>query len=453
MLFHGLLSLAVLAPGVLAATTLSGSAAASSTADGDAYASGSVTYVDYATTVSEVTSRTTAKSTAAGTMSDFSSVMAAANSSSTSSTSSATVTLLSGGGKTTANSTGMHNATGTSSSAVPTNTQPCNGYVDFCSRNFSNITYVAAHNSPFNRKGNAASNQVYDVTTQLNDGIRMLQMQAHLENGTMYLCHTSCDILNAGTLTDYLTLVRKWLAANPYEVITILIGNYDLVDPGNFTAPYTDSGLINYVYTPSKVPMAVDDWPTLAEMILSQKRVVAMIDYQANQTAIPWLLDEFGQMWESPFSPTDAAFPCTAERPPSSYSGALPRTNRMYMANHNLNVDVTIASFSLLVPAYTLLNETNASTNTTGALQRMALNCTSMWGRPPNYLLVDYYNYGNFNGSVFQVAANMNNVTYDRSSCCNTDATSAAPTLSLDSTKTLLFYTILNAIIGSILIL
>lgn len=49
-----------------------------------------------------------------------------------------------------------------------------------------------------------------------------------------------------------------------------------------------------------------------------------------------------------------------------------------------------------------------------------------MWNRPPNFLLVDYYNYGNFNGSVFGVAAQMNNVTYN-GECCG--STSAAPML------------------------
>jgi len=28
--------------------------------------------------------------------------------------------------------------------------------------------------------------------TQLNDGIRMLQMQAHNNSGTIELCHTDC---------------------------------------------------------------------------------------------------------------------------------------------------------------------------------------------------------------------------------------------------------------------
>ena len=37
------------------------------------------------------------------------------------------------------------------------------------------------------------------------------------------------------------------------------------------------------------------------------------------------------------------------------------------------------------------------------------------WGRPPNFLLVDYYERGD--GSVFEVAARMNNVEYTRDCC------------------------------------
>jgi hypothetical protein len=32
----------------------------------------------------------------------------------------------------------------------------------------------------------------FSVTQQLNDGIRMLQMQAHNSSGVIHLCHTSC---------------------------------------------------------------------------------------------------------------------------------------------------------------------------------------------------------------------------------------------------------------------
>lgn len=45
-------------------------------------------------------------------------------------------------------------------------------------------------------------------------------------------------------------------------------------------------------------------------------------------------------------------------------------------------------------------------------------NGAGLWDRPPNILLVDYYNYGSpMNGSVFEVAARANNVTYDRECC------------------------------------
>jgi hypothetical protein len=94
----------------------------------------------------------------------------------TGSTSSAARTLLVGSSaSTTLNGTTLRNstATSTSTSAVPRNTQPCNGHPQFCDRKFSNITYVAAHNSPFIKPGNAASNQDLPVTTQLEDGIRM----------------------------------------------------------------------------------------------------------------------------------------------------------------------------------------------------------------------------------------------------------------------------------------
>jgi hypothetical protein len=61
-------------------------------------------------------------------------------------------------------------------SARPTNTQPRNNYLEFCTRRYSNITEVCAHNSPFVRKNDVAANQVIEVTIQLDDGIRMRRL-------------------------------------------------------------------------------------------------------------------------------------------------------------------------------------------------------------------------------------------------------------------------------------
>ncbi|TKA75510.1 hypothetical protein B0A49_05423 [Cryomyces minteri] len=325
-----------------------------------------------------------------------------------------TVTL---GANTTAASA---SASASSTTSTVLNTQPCNNYPELCERKYSNITEVCAHNSPFVKAGNAASNQNLPVLNQLNDGIRMLQGQTHFENNTLFYCHTSCSLLNAGTMEAYLATVASWVRTHPYDVVTILIGNADFIGVGNYTAPIQASGLGPYLYEPPYIPMKLNDWPTLSEMILTQKRVVLFMDYNADQTTVPYIFDEFSQLWETPFSPTNVSFPCNTQRPPGLDRNQ--SLERMYMANHNLNAEINFLGASLLLPNTAQINQTNAVSGFS-SLGLMANTCTTDWNRPPNFLLVDFYDVGN--GSVFEVAAQHNNVTYNRP-CCGV-ATSAAP--------------------------
>ncbi|KAB5572640.1 PLC-like phosphodiesterase [Coniochaeta sp. 2T2.1] len=357
------------------------------------------------------TSKSTLASSASG------STVVASNA--TSSTSTDSTTVITGSAKTSTTLSGNGTATVTSSSPPePINTTPCNNHPEFCSRRYSNITMVAAHNSPFVRPGNAAANQEFPVTTQLDDGIRLVQGQIQwpVNNtfGEPHFCHTSCDLFDAGPITNWLTEVKNWVASHPYDVVTILLGNGNYSSPDKYVPYIERTGILQYVYTPPVVPMNLTDWPTLSQMILHGQRVVFFLDYSANQTAYPWLMDEFSHMWETPFDPVDPTFPCTVQRPPD-----LPPDQakaRLYMVNHNLNAEVSLLGTTLLVPAVSLLNTTNAA-NGTGSLGVSAEQCTADWGRPPNFLNVDYYNFGTPPGSVFEVAARMNNVTYDRPCC------------------------------------
>ncbi|KAH7084954.1 PLC-like phosphodiesterase [Paraphoma chrysanthemicola] len=325
--------------------------------------------------------------------------------------------------------------------ARPSNTQPCNNYVEFCNRKYSNITEVCAHNSPFTRQNNAARNQDYGVTQQLNDGIRMLQGQAHYVNGTLYYCHTSCDLLNEGTVEEYLREVTAWVETHPFDVVTILFGNYNwgdkdsngdpLVTSVDFDSPIRSSGLINYIYQPPSTVMGVDDWPTLGQMILSQKRVVTFIDYNFDTINVPYMLWEFYNIWETPFSPTDINFPCTIGRPDGISDDQA--KNMMYIANHNLNAEIAIGGTSILVPNTAYINQTNG-VNGTGSLGLMSTECAADWGRPPNFLLVDFYNQGPTPGSVFEVAARANGVTYNRA-CCGSTTRSFAVSTNIPSSK------------------
>ncbi|KAI1336102.1 PLC-like phosphodiesterase [Xylariaceae sp. FL0016] len=378
-------------------------------------------YQSYSTQVSQDTDL--------GSITDGATSMATENvtQSQVSQTSTNTVTYLTG--KATQTLSGNFSTTASATPTV-TNTQPCNNYAEFCSRKYSNITEIACHNSPFITPNNLAANQAYDVETQLNDGVRFLQAQIQWPtNGNEpHFCHTSCDILDAGPITDWLTSVKNWVASHPYDVVTILLGNGNYSTPDLYVPYIEQTGILRYIYTPPLVPMTLSDWPTLSEMILSGTRVVMFMDYMANQTAYPWLLDEFSQMTETPFDPTNQSFPCDVQRPPDLSDADAKK--RMFLVNHNLNIELSILGADMLVPARTQLNVTNNVTGY-GSLGYSANNCVEQWGRPPKFLNVDYYNYGGYPGSVFQVQANLNNVTYNRQ-CCGSTTSGAAKILSRD---------------------
>ncbi|KAL2148669.1 hypothetical protein VTH82DRAFT_1816 [Thermothelomyces myriococcoides] len=343
-------------------------------------------------------------------------------------TPSKTVTFITGSHRSSSTTTSekkTSSATSTSTAPPePTNTRPCNNYPELCDRKYGNVTQVGCHNSPFVRSGSVAANQQLPVIDQLNDGVRFLQAQIQWPvNGTVpHFCHTSCDLLDAGPITDWLRQVKNWVAAHPYDVVTILLGNGNYSTPDLYAPYIEESGITKYAFRPSRDLRTIDDWPTLGQLILSGQRVIMFLDYMANQTAYPWLLDEFAYAWETPFDPTDETFPCIVHRPPN-----LPphdAKKRLYIMNHNLNAQVSLLGQSLLVPAVSRLNITNAADGP-GSLGMAANNCRTDWGRAPNVLNVDYYNYGNYPGSVFEVAAKMNNVTWIRRPCCGPDVSVA----------------------------
>ncbi|GAB7365603.1 hypothetical protein MBLNU230_g6672t1 [Neophaeotheca triangularis] len=316
-------------------------------------------------------------------------------------------------------------ASATDSAPEPVNTIPCNNHPEFCDRKYSNITEVTSHNSAFSVSNNAASNQEYPISVQLNDGVRGIQGQSHLINGTMYSCHTSCDLLNVGTYTSVLDEVADWVERHPYDVVTVFVGNSgwpDGVTALDYRETFQNSKIFPFLYEPQYVPQRREQWPTLGEIIISGKRVVAFIDYNANQTEVPYLLDQYSHFWSTPFSPTNQSFPCTLQLP-LELDDETAKEDFMYIANHNLNVNVEIADASLLIPDTYNIEQTNGRFDRFGQLGAMVSNCTAKWGLPPTSLVVDYYNRGNPGpGSVFEVAAAANNVTYDIDCCGTTSA-------------------------------
>lgn len=212
-----------------------------------------------------------------------------------------------------------------------------------------------------------------------------VQGETHYVNGSLWNCHTTCKLLNAGPWYTSLETLVAWLQDNPYDVVTWLIVNSDFVNVEKYVPAIEKSGIRDYLYEPQYVPQHRDQWPTLAEMILTNKRVVMFMDYNANQTAVPYILDEFTHIWETPFSPTDDNFPCTQQRPPGLPAKEA-RDSYMYLANHNLNTAVDLDALTgetgpsgqtvILIPNTAEINTTNGAFNQKGQAEATRLNCT-----------------------------------------------------------------------------
>ncbi|KAI9253093.1 PLC-like phosphodiesterase [Helicostylum pulchrum] len=284
--------------------------------------------------------------------------------------------------------------------------QLCNGFAEYCDKPYNSLTYLLTHNS-YGFVANPASNQLCPTNVQLDDGVRGLKLSAiRPSNATtttnsansIYLCHTSCSILNAGPAVDTLTTISNWVKSNPNEVITIMWNNLGSFEPDDFFAAYNASGILDYTYVQNADNYT---WPTLAEMISSGKRVVNFMDEGADPKTYPRLMREWDYVFETPYdNHNETQFSCVIDRPSSINS----ETGYMYVMNHFLYGTLNLGSTVIEIPQKGTADVTNGDTS----LLKQANDCTQTFGRQPNFLEIDFYN----RGTALDIAAKLNNVTY-----------------------------------------
>jgi hypothetical protein len=301
---------------------------------------------------------------------------------------------------------------------VPNITE-CNGSNAICSRKYSNVSLIGTHDSAHvGSIDDWRVNQERSVTFQLDAGVRFLQAQTHDRHGELRMCHTSCWLLDVGTLQDYLTTVKDWLDAHPNEVVSMLLTNYDRKPPSDFDDVFSSVGLDKLAFVPvsSPKPLAMDAWPTYAELISLGSRFVLFLDYEADASVVPYILPQFDYFFETPFNTVDATFnQCTLDRGPAGSKG----DGLMYIVNHFLDIevgadvlhipdeilDVVIPDESkrVLIPDVDSNFVTNAAGGN-GSIGAQADLCKSIWGRWPSVVLVDMFSRGN----VFEAQHRMN---------------------------------------------
>lgn len=287
----------------------------------------------------------------------------------------------------------------------------CNNSPSLCNKAYNNITHLGAHDSPFLRDESTSfstsGNQYYNSTRQLDAGVRLLSAQVHKVNNTsgdeaLHLCHSSCDLLDVGTLSDWLGEIKTWMDNNPNDVVTVLIVDSDDATPAELGAQFQASGIDKLAYTPPSTSTIPQQWPTLQSLISNGTRLMTFVaSLPTPDAAFPYLMDEFTFIFENEFENEEPdAYSCEPDRPTvlANDTAAAASSGRMFLMNHFL---YSVQLFGIQSPNATYVNITNAQTGL-GSLGVQINTCTSVYSKPPNFVLTDFVNVGPAIASVDQ---------------------------------------------------
>ncbi|KAI5357145.1 putative PLC-like phosphodiesterase, TIM beta/alpha-barrel domain superfamily [Septoria linicola] len=289
----------------------------------------------------------------------------------------------------------------------------CNNSPDICDRSYSNISYLGAHGSPFLRDEttgfSTSGNQFYNTTRQLAAGVRLVSAQIQNPNDTssdLDVCHTSCSLLDAGTLESWLSEIKTWMDANVNDVVTVLIVNGASATASQIAAAYTSAGMDEHAYTPSSTS-ANDDWPTLQTLISAGTRSVNFVANLDDNTGATYLLNEFTYVVENDYdnsSPAD--FSCEVNRPSSlaNQTASAISSGHLTLVNHFLYENQL---FGIQSPNETYSPVTNSPGSGVGTLGSAASDCTAQYGKAPTFFLVDFFNVG----PAIEVVDSLNGIT------------------------------------------
>jgi hypothetical protein len=312
--------------------------------------------------------------------------------------------------------------------ASSVSTTTCNGFDALCDVPFDQVVIPASHNSMSVADGTwFLAEQPKDMIESLDDGIRGLLVdtwygQPTAEGGALtapeslagaeaeltatygkdvvasiqrtidrvrrsepsgptepYFCHTVCEI-GATPMAPTMKRLNDWMDDHPREVIVLFI--QDTVTPADTAAVLQEAGLVDKAYVHS----GNTQWPTLREMIDSNKRLLVLMENQGGGAQYPYLHQGFDLVQDTEYTfKTAADFDCSLKRgrPDSP----------LFSVNHWL------ASFTKLISS---AEEVNAY----DVLKPRIDQCEIDRGRAPSMIAVNWYD----RGDLFRVVNELNGV-------------------------------------------
>lgn len=298
------------------------------------------------------------------------------------------------------------------------------------SRKYSEVSWLINHNAYQNPEINASdnglsggTNQAHSINTQLNNGIRsfMIDLQygrtSNLFKGRfLRLGHGPAGFLNWMEMCDFLSKVKFFLDTNKNEIITLhmQIDNGVTVDhikdafAGKGNRCNSKANVMNYLYSHSN-PLNL--WPTLEQLINSNKRLVVLSEKNFGSNAPSWLHYEFDFTRQNDYAANQVSELTQAHR--YDIAGNPGRGN-------NKTSLLTVNNFAVDSPLGTGDRNKARDANEYNRMYNKLIRSWFSFGKRPS-IAVDFYEQGNYSANRVISTANIINEVRGRFKLSNGD--------------------------------
>lgn len=268
-------------------------------------------------------------------------------------------------------------------------------------RPFDQYLWITAHNAA--NYGSLFPNQSFDVTEQLQRGVRGLMLDIYERDGQLFTCHADCAFHGRkAPLENDLRAVSRFLDLHPEAVIALHLEDYN-ARPAMEAFVQSHPALFRRSFNPGdpRWKTSAQGWPTLRALIAADQRLLIMSQradlsgsyagglayFMHDQQATAenyWSLGTTIATHDHRCRPRWKDVPLDAADQPLG----LPR---LFVMNHFHGVP--------FAPHSGIDNRLDT------ILQRLDAECLPAAGRMPNYLAIDFIEWGD----VLEFAETYNN--------------------------------------------
>eukprot|EP00760_Papus_ankaliazontas_P019941 PhM_4_TR18083/c3_g6_i1/m.106413 len=184
--------------------------------------------------------------------------------------------------------------------AAPPRPDACNGLKAACRLRLHELTMTTSHNTMSSMQDNfVMPNNFFGVKRALEQGVRGLMLDVWPYERDVYLCHGACE-LGGYPLRRDLNVIHDFLTKHPREVVVLFIEQY--VHTHDMMVVFNQSKLMPMLWSPPVVTVARNgtnetealtplnasfSWPTLQELVDTNRRVVLFNDLPAGRSLNP----------------------------------------------------------------------------------------------------------------------------------------------------------------------